>query len=37
MSLITFDVKYKNKTDNESIRLIPDSELQQLKLMVRKI
>lgn len=34
MSLITFDVKYKNKTDNESIRLIPDSELQQLKLMI---
>jgi hypothetical protein len=27
-------VKYKNKTDNESIRLIPDSELQQLKLMI---
>ena len=34
MSLITFDVKYKNKIDNESIRLIPDSELQQLKLMI---
>ena len=34
MSLITFDVKYKNKTDSESIRLIPDSELQQLKLMI---
>ena len=34
MSLITFDVKYRNKTDNESIRLIPDSELQQLKLMI---
>ena len=34
MSLITFDVKYKNRTDNESIRLIPDSELQQLKLMI---
>ena len=34
MSLITFDVKYKNKVDNESIRLIPDSELQQLKLMI---
>ena len=34
MSLITFDIKYKNKLDNESIRLIPDSELQQLKLMI---
>ena len=34
MSLITFDVKYKNKVDNESIKLIPDSELQQLKLMI---
>ena len=34
MSLITFDIKYKNKLDNGSIRLIPDSELQQLKLMI---
>jgi hypothetical protein len=29
MSLITFDIKYKNKVDNESVRLLPDSELQQ--------
>ena len=34
MSLITFDIKYKNKVDNESVRLLPDSELQQLKLMI---
>ena len=34
MSLITFDVKYKNKVDNESVRLLPESELQQLKLMI---
>ena len=34
MSLITFDVKFKNKVDNESVRLLPDSELQQLKLMI---
>ena len=34
MSLITFDIKYKNKVDNESVRLLPESELQQLKLMI---
>ena len=34
MSLITFDIKFRNKVDNESIRLLPDSELQQLKLMI---
>ena len=34
MSLITFDVKFKNKVDNESVRLLLDSELQQLKLMI---
>ena len=34
MSLITFDVKYKNKVDSESVRLLPESELQQLKLMI---
>ena len=34
MSLITFDVKFKNKVDNESVRLLPESELQQLKLMI---
>ena len=34
MSLITFDIKFKNKVDNESVRLLPDSELQQLKLMI---
>ena len=34
MSLITFDVKYRNKVDSESVRLLPESELQQLKLMI---
>ena len=34
MSLITFDIKFKNKVDNDSVRLLPDSELQQLKLMI---
>ena len=34
MSLITFDVKFKNKVDNDSVKLLPDSELQQLKLMI---
>ena len=34
MSLITFDIVYKKRCDNESIRLLPDSELQQLKLMI---
>ena len=34
MSLITFDIKYKNKVDSDSVRLLPDSELQQLKLMI---
>ena len=34
MSLITFDVKFKNKVDSESVRLLPESELQQLKLMI---
>jgi hypothetical protein len=34
MSLITFDIKFKNKVDNESVRLLPDSELQKLKLMI---
>ena len=34
MSLITFDIIYKKRCDNESIRLLPDSELQQLKLMI---
>ena len=34
MSQITFDVVYKKKCNNESIRLLPDSDLQQLKLMI---
>ena len=34
MSLITFDIKFKNKVDSDSVRLLPDSELQQLKLMI---
>ena len=34
MSLITFDIVFKKRCDNESIRLLPDSELQQLKLMI---
>jgi len=34
MSLITFDIKFKNKVDNDSVKLLPDSELQQLKLMI---
>ena len=34
MSLIIFDIKFKNKVDNDSVKLLPDSELQQLKLMI---
>ena len=34
MSLITFDIKFKNKVDSDSVRLLPDSELQQLKLII---
>ena len=34
MSLITFDIKFKNKVDSDSVKLLPDSELQQLKLMI---
>ena len=34
MSLITFDIVYKKKVDNASIKLLIDSELQQLKIMI---
>ena len=34
MSIISFDVVYKNKVDNDSIKLSTESEYQQLKLMI---
>lgn len=34
MSLITFDILYKKKVDNASIKLLQDSEFQQLKIMI---
>ena len=34
MSVITFDIVYKKKTDNDSFKLSPDSEYYQLKLMI---
>ena len=30
MSVITFDIVYKKKTDNDSFKLSPDSEYYQL-------
>ena len=34
MSIISFDIIYKNKVDNDSIKLSSESEYQQLKLMI---
>ena len=34
MSLITFDITYKKKLDIASIKLLSDSEFQQLKIMI---
>ena len=34
MSLITFDIIYKKKIDVASIKLLMESELQQLKIMI---
>ena len=34
MSLITFDIIYKKKVDISSIKLLTESELQQLKIMI---
>ena len=34
MSVLTFDILYKKKTDNDSFKLSPDSEYYQLKLMI---
>lgn len=34
MSIITFDICYKKKTDTDSFKLHPDSEYYQLKLMI---
>lgn len=34
MSVLTFDIVYKKKTDNDSFKLSPDSEYYQLKLMI---
>ena len=34
MSLITFDIIYKKKTENEAFKLLTDSEFHQLKLMI---
>ena len=34
MSLITFDILYKKKVEPASIKLLMDSELQQLKIMI---
>lgn len=34
MNLITFDIIYKKKIDNASIKLLMDSEFQQLKIMI---
>lgn len=34
MSLISFDITHKKKTDNEALKLLSDSELHQLKLMI---
>ena len=34
MNLITFNIIYKKKTENEAFKLASDSEFQQLKLMI---
>ena len=34
MSIISFDIVYKNRIDNDSIKLSAESEYQQLKLMI---
>ena len=34
MSLITFDIIYKKRVDIASIKLLTESELQQLKIMI---
>ena len=34
MNSIVFDVVFQKKTENESIKLSPDSEFQQLKIML---
>ena len=34
MSLISFDIIFNNSIDNDSIKLLPDCEFQQLKLMI---
>ena len=34
MSLISFDILYQNQIENDSIKLLPDCEFQQLKLMI---
>ena len=34
MSLISFDIVFKNKIENDSIKLLPECEFQQLKLMI---
>ena len=34
MNTIIFDILYQKKTENESIKLSPESEFQQLKIML---
>ena len=34
MNTIVFDIVYQKKTENESIKLSPESEFQQLKIML---
>ena len=34
MNTIIFDIIYQKKTENESIKLSPESEFQQLKIML---
>ena len=34
MSLISFDIIFQNKLENDSIKLLPECEFQQLKLMI---
>jgi hypothetical protein len=34
MSLISFDILFQNQIENDSIKLLPDCEFQQLKLMI---
>ncbi len=34
MSLISFDILFNNTIDTDSIKLLPDCEFQQLKLMI---